>query len=137
MDLARVQPQLRAVEVVVELSPGLPSVLADERQLCQVFLNLLLNAGDAMEGQGRVEVVGRAGTEILEVTMVDTGPGIPPQDLARMFDPFFTTKDPGAGSGLGLAICHSIVESFGGSIDGANAASGGAVFTLHLRVAGR
>jgi C4-dicarboxylate-specific signal transduction histidine kinase len=137
MDLARVHPRLRGVDVVVELSTDLPPVLADERQLCQVFLNLLLNAGDAMEGQGRVEVVGRAGAEILEVRMMDTGPGIAPQDFARLFDPFFTTKDPGAGSGLGLAICHSIVESFGGSIDGANAARGGAVFTLHLRVAGR
>jgi len=137
MDLARVQPRLRGVEVVVELSPDLPPVLADERQLCQVFLNLLLNAGDAMEGQGRVEVGGRAGADALEITMMDSGPGIPPQDLARMFDPFFTTKDPGAGSGLGLAICHSIIDSFGGTIDAANSPDGGAVFTLRLRVAGR
>jgi len=137
MDLARGQPRLRGVEMVIELPLDLPPVLADERQLCQVFLNLLLNAGDAVEGQGHVEVGGRARIDVLEITMVDSGPGIPPQDLVRMFDPFFTTKDPGAGSGLGLAICHSIIDSFGGTIDAANSPGGGAVFTLRLRVAGR
>jgi C4-dicarboxylate-specific signal transduction histidine kinase len=101
-----------------------------------VFLNLLLNAGDAMEGRGRVEVGGRVESGTLEITMVDSGPGIAPQDLARLFDPFFTTKDPGAGSGLGLAISHSIIESFGGSIDAANSSGGGAVFALRLRSAG-
>ena len=136
MDLARVQPLFRGVEVVVELPLDLPPVLADERQLCQVFLNLLLNAGDAMEGRGRVEVGGRVESGTLEITMVDSGPGIAPQDLARLFDPFFTTKDPGAGSGLGLAISHSIIESFGGSIDAANSSGGGAVFALRLRSAG-
>jgi two-component system NtrC family sensor kinase len=137
MDLARMQPRLRGVEVVVELPKDLPPVLADERQLCQVFLNLLLNAGDATEGQGRVEVGARVESDIVEIAMVDTGPGIAPQDLARLFDPFFTTKDPGAGSGLGLAISHSIVESFGGAIDAANSPRGGAIFTLRLRVAGK
>jgi two-component system NtrC family sensor kinase len=137
MDLARVQPRLRGVEVTVELPPDLPLVLADERRLCQVFLNLLLNAGDAMEGQGRVEVAGRIESGTLEISVVDTGPGIAPQDLVRLFDPFFTTKDPGEGSGLGLAISHSIVESFGGSIDGGNSGMGGAAFTLRLRLAGR
>jgi C4-dicarboxylate-specific signal transduction histidine kinase len=136
MDLARVQPRLRGVEVVVELPPDMPPVLADEGQLCQVFLNLLLNAGDAMEGQGRVEVGGQVESGSLEILMADSGPGIAPQDLARLFDPFFTTKDPGAGSGLGLAISHSIIESFGGSIDAANSEKGGAAFTLRLRVAG-
>jgi signal transduction histidine kinase len=136
MNLARVQPRLRGVEVVVVLSPNLPPVLADERQLCQVFLNLLLNAGDATGGQGRVAVAGRVESDTLEITVVDTGAGIAPQDLARMFDPFFTTKDPGAGSGLGLAICHSIIDSFGGTIDAANSPGGGAVFTMRFRVAG-
>jgi len=135
MDLARVQPRLRGVEVVVELPLDMPPVLADERHLCQVFLNLLLNAGDAMEGKGRVEVGGRVESGTMEITIVDSGPGIAPQNLAQLFDPFFTTKDPGAGSGLGLAICHSIVESFGGAIDVANGEGGGAVFTLRLRLA--
>ncbi len=137
MDLARVQPRCRSVEVVVTLPRGLPLVLADERQLCQVFVNLLLNAGDAMEGKGRVEVGGRVESGTMEITMLDSGPGIAPQNLAQLFDPFFTTKDPGAGSGLGLAISHSIIESFGGSIDVANSERGGAVFTLRLRVGER
>jgi C4-dicarboxylate-specific signal transduction histidine kinase len=136
VDLARVQPGLRGVELTVDFPADLPRALADERQLCQVFLNLLLNAGEAMEGSGHVRIGVRVGTESLVVTMVDSGPGIAPQDLPRVFDPFFTTKDPGAGSGLGLAISHSIVESFGGAVDVANVEGGGAVFTLRLCRAG-
>jgi signal transduction histidine kinase len=137
MDLARVHPSFRDMEVVVEIPPSLPPALADEGQLCQVFLNLLLNAGDAMDGSGRIRVAAQGGTAALEVTLVDSGPGIAAPDLARVFDPFFTTKAPGSGSGLGLAICHSIIESFGGSIDAANAEGGGAAFTLRLPVGGR
>jgi signal transduction histidine kinase len=124
----------------VELAlPGdLPLVIGDEQHLAQVFLNLLLNAGDAMRGTGRVRVaagVAPEGDVVVEVA--DTGTGIAPDDLARIFDPFFTTKDPGAGTGLGLAICHRIAESFGGSIEAENAPGGGAVFRLRLRGAGR
>jgi signal transduction histidine kinase len=136
--LARVQSRFRGVEVEVEAAPDLPPVLADEQHLAQVFLNLFLNAGDAMRGQGRVRVASRAGPGgTVQVEVADTGPGIATADLARIFDPFFTTKDPGDGTGLGLAICHRIVETFGGAIEAENAPSGGAVFRLHLRGAGR
>jgi C4-dicarboxylate-specific signal transduction histidine kinase len=136
LDLARVQPRFRNVEVTVRIREDLPPVVGRDRELCQALLNLLLNAADAMEGQGRVEIeVGRAGDRV-EVAVSDQGPGIDPGDLGRIFDPFFTTKPPGAGSGLGLAITHSIVSSFGGTIEATNVNGRGAVFRLKLRAAG-
>jgi C4-dicarboxylate-specific signal transduction histidine kinase len=131
--LARVQSRFRAVEVATDLPADLPPVLADEHHLAQVLLNLFLNAGDAMRGRGALRIGARAAGDGVTVEVADTGPGIAPEDLPRIFDPFFTTKDPGEGTGLGLAICHRIAESFGGSIEAANAPGGGAVFALHLR----
>ncbi len=101
-----------------------------------------------MKGHGKVQitatrvehVAGRRATDPpsgprVELSVADTGPGIPPADLTRVFDPFFTTKEPGEGTGLGLAICHGIMESFGGEIRAANQQGGGAVFTLVFREA--
>jgi len=133
--LARVQPRFRGVETDVALAPSLPRVAADERRLGQVFLNLLLNAGDAMGGTGRLAVGARTEGDEVVVDVRDHGPGIPPADLARVFEPFFTTKGAGQGTGLGLAISQGIVESFGGTLEAANAPGGGAVFTVRLRPA--
>ena len=136
--LARMQGRCREVAVRIELPPGLPPVLADERRLVQVFLNLLLNAGDAMGGRGEVRVAASAaGAGEVVVTVDDAGPGIPAEILPRVFDPFFTTKDPGEGTGLGLAVCHGILESFGGTIEAGPAPGGGARLTLRLRGAPR
>jgi signal transduction histidine kinase len=136
--LARVQGRFRGAEVEVALPGDLPRVVGDEHHLAQVFLNLFLNAGDAMRGPGRVRVAARVAPEGgVVVEVADTGPGIAPEDLPRIFDPFFTTKDPGAGTGLGLAICHRIAESFGGSIEAENVPGGGAAFRLRLREASR
>ncbi|HEY6005144.1 MAG TPA: ATP-binding protein, partial [Anaeromyxobacter sp.] len=131
--LARMQPRFRRVEVAVELPADLPPVRADERRLGQVLLNLLMNAGDAMEGGGAVRIAARAEGEHVRVDVADRGPGILPEHLPRLFDPFFTTKPPGKGTGLGLAVCHGIVESLGGEIAAENGPSGGAVFSLKLR----
>ncbi len=133
--LARVQARFREVEVALELPPGLPRVRADEHQLSQVFLNLLLNAGDAVGGAGRVTVRARAGSGAVEVEVEDSGPGIPAADLPRIFDPFFTTKEPGQGTGLGLAICHGILTAMGGEIAASSPPGRGARFTLRLPAA--
>ena len=133
--LAAVQSRFKGVEVEIHLPSDLPPVLSDERHLSQVVLNLLLNAGDAMQGKGRVVVGAMRRGGRVELTVSDTGPGIPAQDLSRIFDPFFTTKEPGQGSGLGLAICHSIVESMGGTIDASSPPGGGAAFVVRLRAA--
>ena len=133
--LASVQSRFKQVELAVDLPDDLPPVLADERHLSQVFLNLLLNAGDAMAGPGHVRVVGRRIGDQVQVDVTDSGPGIAREDLPRIFDPFFTTKEPGQGSGLGLAICHTIVESMGGAIDASSPPGGGAAFVVRLRAA--
>jgi signal transduction histidine kinase len=132
--LARVQPRFRDVRVAADLPAGLPDVLADERRLAQVFLNLLLNAGDAMDGGGDVTVRARASGGAVEVEVWDSGPGIAPEHLPHVFEPFFTTKGPGRGTGLGLSVCHGIVTSFGGTISVAGAAAG-ARFVLRLPAA--
>lgn len=144
--LARVQSRFRHVEVSLDIPEDAPRVLADEHALAQVLVNLFLNAGDAMGGQGMLRVSARAVEQVppgretprarrVVLALADSGPGIPRDDLSRIFDPFFTTKEPGKGTGLGLAICHRIVESFGGQIEAANGAGGGAVFTLQLQEA--
>jgi two-component system, NtrC family, sensor kinase len=134
--LARLQPRFKSVEVELALADDLPLVLADERRLGQVFLNLLLNAGDAMAGQGEVRITAARGSDAVDVTIADRGPGIPEADRGRVFDPFFTTKEPGRGTGLGLAICHGIMASFGGGIAAGARTGGGAELTLTFREAG-
>jgi C4-dicarboxylate-specific signal transduction histidine kinase len=131
--LARVQARCRDVEVRGDLPAGLPPVLADERRLVQVLLNLILNAADAMEGRGEVRVTARAAAGRVEVEVADGGPGIPPEHRLRVFDPFFTTKEPGQGAGLGLAVCHGIMESFGGAIEALPPEGGGALLRLTFR----
>jgi two-component system NtrC family sensor kinase len=134
------QKRFQGVKVHLAIAAGLPPVAADEHQLGQVLVNLLLNAADAMGGAGEVTVAAELaeagdGSPRVRMTVRDTGPGIEPEHLPQLFDPFFTTKPPGEGTGLGLSICHSIVESFGGAITAANAPDGGAEFRLDLPVA--
>jgi signal transduction histidine kinase len=112
--------------------PGpLPAVAADAEQVQQVLLNLVLNALDAMPGGGTLEVSLRpAGEGEVELCVLDTGPGIPPELLPRLFEPFFTTKETGLG--LGLVVSRRIAEDHGGSLRASNRPGGGACFTLRL-----
>jgi signal transduction histidine kinase len=93
-------------------------VNADKNQLCQVLINLIINAFDAMEGSGTLTLKTyrdrKANTACLEVT--DTGGGIPKENLSKVFDPFFTTKDVGKGTGLGLSMAYGILEENHGKI---------------------
>ncbi len=132
-DMASAQSRFGGVPVDVEVPPDLPPVMGAERQLAQVLLNLLLNAGDAMQGSGRVTVRARADAGWVEIEVEDDGPGIPEANLPRVFDPFFTTKEVGHGTGLGLAVCYGLVTSQGGEIAAANAPGRGARFTIRLR----
>jgi signal transduction histidine kinase len=131
--------KLQNISLELNLAEGLPSIQADEDQLCQVVLNLLTNARDVMPKGGRL-ILGTAGVEPLfadkeravKLRVEDTGPGIPPGEMDKLFDPFYTTKEEGKGTGLGLSICQGIVEAHGGVIWAENVPGGGAAFIVQL-----
>lgn len=113
---------------------SLPMIECLPSELSQVFMNLLLNAGQAIEGQGRITVsTGREGDSVW-VEVGDSGSGIPPAQLQRIFDPFFTTKPVGSGTGLGLSISYGIVAKHGGRIDVESEPGQGSRFRVLLPV---
>ncbi len=118
MRLAGFDKGFKQLRVTTAFDPRAPKVSADADQLQQVFLNLLLNARDAMPEGGdlRVRLAHDAPAGEVSVEVSDTGHGIPEDVLPRVFDPFFTTKRAGRGTGLGLAVCYGIVTAHGGRI---------------------
>jgi PAS domain S-box-containing protein len=130
---------LRKSNITVDFlqEPTLPPVMADPNQLMQVFLNLILNADQAIRenrDKGTIRIrLGRNPNSVW-VMFQDDGPGIAPEVLPHIFDPFFTTKRPGRGTGLGLSICKTLLREHNGNIEAATAPDGGAVFTITLPV---
>lgn len=124
----------KSVDKRLELCDSLPPVYVDPKQIQQVFLNLMLNALQAMQGQGvltvRTASVFIEGTQWITVVIADTGPGIPAQILDKIFTPFFTTK--AQGTGLGLAICHKLIRQHGGYLTVASEDAKGTEFTIRL-----
>jgi PAS domain S-box-containing protein len=117
---------------------GMPYALGDPHQLMQVFLNLIVNAEQAIRearDKGTLRIRVGKGDGTVWVSFHDDGPGIPKENLPSIFDPFYTTKRPGRGTGLGLSICKSVMKEHNGSVEAANALEGGAVFTVTLPVA--
>jgi two-component system NtrC family sensor kinase len=131
-------PALRAgsIEVVRRRGDGLPRVKGDPLLLQQAFLNIVLNAEQAIGSSGRIETTKTllANPSRIMVKVRDTGPGIPDAVLTRIFEPFYTTKEVGKGTGLGLAIAYGIIQEHGGQISAGNHPDGGAVFTVQLPV---
>jgi signal transduction histidine kinase len=123
------------IEVETDLGE-LPAVECQPHRIGQVFLNLLLNAGQAIEGQGRVTVRSRSEHGFVHFWFADTGAGIPAENRECIFSSGFTTKPPGAGTGLGLAISKEIVEKHGGSIDFESAPGAGTTFHVRLPAPG-
>ena len=117
--LASFDKAFKRLRIVTDWDDAAPLVSADADQLQQVFLNLLLNARDAMPGGGELSIGTRyhAGAGELAVEIADTGSGIAPEHRAHIFDPFFTTKSAGTGTGLGLSVCYGIVTAHGGRIE--------------------
>lgn len=122
----------------VDIAEELPPVLAVRRKLAQVLLNLLVNAGDALEARGgdgsEVRVIGRREGERVVLRVEDNGPGFPPHVLPRLFETFFTTKGPEKGTGLGLALSREMVEQFGGTLVAENREEGGARLRVEFPV---
>lgn len=134
MRLAAYSPDLAEVEILSEGLDAPLEVTGDAGRLEQVVFNLLLNAGAAMGGRGRVRVRARrqsAGT--VELAVEDEGPGIAPEHLERIFDPFFSTR---GSTGLGLSVSYGIVRAHGGELLAANRPEGGASFRMRLSLRG-
>jgi len=143
----RVQPLMSNIELSLKLTAEDNTVLADSNQLRQVFLNLIINAADAIsvEGEdagGKLEITTALETDAdpdiknpaarLKIRFIDDGPGITEENLGNIFDPFFTTKEPGRGTGLGLSVSFMIVESLGGTMTVASEAGRGTTMKISL-----
>ncbi len=125
MNMLSPQPMMEGIQTEAGLLAQEDLVLADPNQLQQVFLNVILNAADALAEKDGTSAGGTEkkivihtlnADKAIRIRFSDTGPGIPPEELTRIFDPFYTTKEPGKGTGLGLSVCYRIVEGLGGNI---------------------
>jgi nitrogen-specific signal transduction histidine kinase len=135
LSLLEHQLQKAGIQVQPGLDPDLPPVRGNAGQLQQVFLNLFLNARDAMSAGGTLEVRTWPEGSGARVEVADTGHGIAPEHLHRIYDPFFTTKAVRKGTGLGLSVTYGIIQEHGGSIEVFNRPGGGASFRLELPLA--
>jgi two-component system, NtrC family, sensor kinase len=139
--IALVGSQIRrgARQLAFEPASGVPLVTIDRSQIQGVLINLLLNASDACEERGSIAVSteisvssDHPGKRGVEISVQDTGVGIPPDHLERLFDPFFTTKQAGQGTGLGLAVSRNVIDGHGGTIRVRSSEGAGSIFTVWL-----
>jgi two-component system NtrC family sensor kinase len=136
LSLVERQSIFHNIEIVKNVAPELPATVLDPAQMQQVLMNIIINAAEAMDGQGKLTVATRTdlSKKFIEVEISDTGVGISKENLERIFDPFFTTKDAGLGTGLGLAISYGIVKKHGGTIQVESEVGKGTTFLLRLPV---
>ncbi|HET8541176.1 MAG TPA: ATP-binding protein, partial [Anaeromyxobacter sp.] len=132
LSLLASEARTHGIEVERDLQ-DVPDVLADVGQLRQAFLNIAINACDAMGASGKLRVTTRSSEEAVEIAFADTGPGIPPDKLPHIFDPFFTTKEKG--TGLGLSVVYGIVDRHGGVVEVESEVGRGTTFTIRLPIA--
>ncbi len=142
LEMLRPQPMMAHITVESILNATRDEVSADPNQLKQVFLNIIINAADAMEDSSPEQTADNILTietadrqNHIEIRWTDTGPGIRQEDLAHIFDPFYTTKDPGKGTGLGLSVCYSIVTEMKGTIRAANGPGKGLSIVIEIPLA--
>jgi PAS domain S-box-containing protein len=130
------QSLFQNVAITTELSPKLPLIICDIQQINHIFMNIILNAGQAMEGKGKLNLRTYLMSEgnRVAVEISDTGPGIPSDILPNIFDPFFTTKEEGEGTGLGLSLVYSILENHSGSIKAHSTLGEGTTFHMELPI---
>jgi len=126
--------QIANIELVRNYEEAMPEISLDPDQIRQVFQNLINNAADAIEDEGKITLTTGVKDNAVQVEVSDTGKGISREQLGKIFFPFFTTKPTGKGTGLGLGISLSIVEAMGGSIDVQSVPGMGSVFTVNLPI---
>lgn len=134
LGLVRYDARFAAVKIETDLDGGLPVVETVEDRLFSVFLNLALNAADAMPEGGTLEIITAAGPRGLETTFRDSGDGIPEENLSSIFEPYFTTKERGRGTGLGLSVCRTALQEIGGDIRVESVVGRGSTFVVSVPV---
>lgn len=149
--MVRNQAKFHNIKIVLNFDESLPLVHVDPNQMQQVFLNMLINAADAMNERGQITIATRTvvgqeetpwfkmghpqeGKKFIEIEFTDTGPGIPEEYMGKIFEPFFTTKPVGKGTGLGLAVSYGIIKRHGGNITVRSEPKKGASFFIRLPV---
>lgn len=130
LDLVKYDKRLKNITINLDIPEELPRVVVNETQSIQVFMNIILNAADAMSGSGALEIKAQRLERYVEISFSDTGPGIPVEHMEKIFDPFFTTKEKG--TGLGLAVSYNIIKSYQGDIEVGNKPGGGTIFKVRL-----
>jgi two-component system NtrC family sensor kinase len=130
------QALFQNIKISKAYMPGLPKIVADGSQLQQVFMNIIINAAEAMDGKGVLSLSTSLDKDgaCIEAKISDTGHGINEEDKKRLFEPFFSTKEVGKGTGLGLAISYSIIQIHQGTIDVKSEEGKGSTFTVRLPV---
>jgi two-component system NtrC family sensor kinase len=136
VSLVKHQSLFHNIQILPSFTSDLPAVVVDPTQMQQVFMNLIINAAEAMSGGGQLRVATRhnAGDNCVEIDVTDTGHGISKENLERIFDPFFTTKEATHGTGLGLAISFGIIKEHQGTISVESEPGKGTTFTVRLPV---
>jgi PAS domain S-box-containing protein len=133
LNIVQYGKKVKDIRFAIELAPELPKVHVVPDQAVQVFINILMNAVDALEGRaGSIAVSSSSDNEAVTVVVRDTGKGIEATELEKIFEPFYTTKATGQGSGLGLWVSYGIVKSFGGEIFVESEPSQGSTFTIRF-----
>jgi len=133
------QTLFQNIDIVKDLDASLPPVYGDIQQLNHLFMNIILNAAQAMEGKGKLTIKSRLlpDADRVCIEICDTGPGIPEDILPHIFEPFFTTKEEGKGTGLGLSLAYRIVENHGGHIQAESKPDEGTKFLIELPLAAK
>lgn len=139
LSLVENQASFQNIKIVKELAPVLPEIMVDANQIHQVFMNIILNAQEAMPEEGFLTVASDLidGDQWIEVKFIDTGCGISEENMDKLFDPFFTTKETDKGTGLGLAVSYGIMERHQGTIEVESRLGKGTTFIIKLPVTGK
>ncbi len=134
IELLQNHAQINNIAIHKEMQPDLPIIASNQSQLQQVFLNLIINAIDAIEKDGLIHIKTQKDDSRIVISIKDNGPGISKENLQKVFDPFFTTKEVGKGTGLGLSASYNIIEKLGGAITVESKLSEGTVFKVKLPI---
>lgn len=132
VELVKYDMKTKKIDIRVDIPDGMPRIVVNGNQMIQIFMNLVMNAADAMPDGGRLDITAERHDAGVDILFKDTGAGIDKEHLAKIFEPFFTTKE--RGTGLGLSVSYSIIKSFGGDISVESAPGQGSVFRVRLPV---